>query len=308
MRVVLLLMVFVGFSGILNAQDPVPDTTEAWRYFPLEVGNVWEYSVFVHATPMPPEYGFERRTVVGDSTVEGRVYRKFFVEQYDEGGFEIGLHTRVYRLDTLSAEILKPEFGGGERVVFGTACGLDAPFPPKGSEIECVSGSYLTGVGYNQTVDISGDQVILAVKSFYEYPGGNFSFGADIGLIENQGCEGGCWDYDLVYASVDGVEYGTPFPVSVESGLPVSSQLVIDTVYPNPTSGDTSIVLSVDQTQSVRIDVYDLLGRRLHVHEQVITAGRTTVNFESSDWPRGTYIIRAATSGGETATTHVTRL
>src|SRR5690606_427303 len=25
------------------AQDPIPDTTSAWRYYPLQVGNVWQY-------------------------------------------------------------------------------------------------------------------------------------------------------------------------------------------------------------------------------------------------------------------------
>ena len=48
MRWFALLLIF-GVCAPLAAQDPIPDTTEVWRYFPLEIGNVWEYRQFDRA-------------------------------------------------------------------------------------------------------------------------------------------------------------------------------------------------------------------------------------------------------------------
>lgn len=305
------LLLIGGLCVPLWAQDPIPDTTDVWRYFPLEVGNVWEYSVFVHSPPMPPEFGFDRWTVIGDSAVEHLTYQEILVEEYDVGGNPSGSHTRLFRLDTLTAEILVPEFGGGERAIMGTACGLDAPFPPEGVQVECQTGSWVTGEGYEREVILIDDHIpvvlVTAVKSFYEYPVGNYRFGADIGLVRNEGCEGGCWDYQLVYTSVSGTEYGTPFPVAVELDAPTVTGFGFLAVYPNPSMDRFSISLSSDNQEVVTVEVFDLLGRRVYSDEHIVGAGERTLHVDGSDWPRGFYAIRVTTAEGKTATARITR-
>ena len=52
------------------AQVPSPDTTSAWRYYPLAPGNVWEY----RNTDEFGLRGYSRHTIIGDTLIEGRRY------------------------------------------------------------------------------------------------------------------------------------------------------------------------------------------------------------------------------------------
>lgn len=293
----------------LAAQDPIPDTTEAWRYFPLEIGNVWEYRVEIELVPpdcFPGCTQYWRRTVVGDSTIGEITYNKVLREIFNLSGEEVDSSHEYYRLDTLSATIYQL-YGNTEYPYGGTNCGLHTPFPPEGQQVECGVGTYLTGEGYERVVEIADHVVATAVKSFYRYPTGNFRFGADIGLVRNVGCEGSCWDFQLIYANVNGLDIGTPFPVAVEPESPRSSGLSL-TAHPNPSVDLVSISLLLSRPQYVAVEVFDLLGRHVYSEELVVVAGATTLNLDASGWPRGVYFVRITAADGETASTRITRL
>ena len=73
---------------------------------------------------------------------------------------------------------------------------------------------------------------------------------------------------------------------------------------PNPFNPRTSIELSLDRSQSVRVAVYDVTGRlRSRVVSGVLAAGPHTLTWHGTDdagreLPSGTYLLRLETSHG----------
>ena len=75
----------------------------------------------------------------------------------------------------------------------------------------------------------------------------------------------------------------------------------LDLAGPNPFTVATTMNLSVDRVQDVRVEVLDLLGRRVAVlHDGPVAAGAPlAVRVSASGLPSGVYVVRAA---GETFT------
>jgi hypothetical protein len=65
--------------------------------------------------------------------------------------------------------------------------------------------------------------------------------------------------------------------------------------YPNPFSAKTQFTLSVDQSQRVRVEVFDLLGRRVAtLHDGLVSARQPVqLTLEASNLPGGLYVYRA---------------
>ncbi len=68
----------------------------------------------------------------------------------------------------------------------------------------------------------------------------------------------------------------------------------LTSAYPNPFNPQTQFTLKVTEEQRVRVEVYNLLGRRVQVlHDDRLIAGQTyTFTFEASNVPSGIYLIR----------------
>ena len=75
----------------------------------------------------------------------------------------------------------------------------------------------------------------------------------------------------------------------------------LDVAGPNPFTVATTVNLSVDRAQDVRVEVLDLLGRRVAVlHDGPVVAGApVAVRVSAAGLPSGVYVVRAA---GETFT------
>lgn len=67
--------------------------------------------------------------------------------------------------------------------------------------------------------------------------------------------------------------------------------------YPNPFNSSTTIMYTLNESTSVRITVYDRLGREVAtLVDEVQSAGTHTVVFNASNLPSGTYFYRIKTS------------
>lgn len=61
--------------------------------------------------------------------------------------------------------------------------------------------------------------------------------------------------------------------------------------FPNPFNPSTKILYSINKKETVRIKVYDLLGKQISVLvDQVMNAGKYSVNFFSGNLPSGVYL------------------
>lgn len=75
---------------------------------------------------------------------------------------------------------------------------------------------------------------------------------------------------------------------------------IIEPNFPNPFNPGTTIRYVVPEESPVRIDVYDILGRRVStlVNNDLHPRGQFTINFDGSDLSSGVYITRMVGGGG----------
>ena len=285
------------FAGGAGAE---PDTTAPWRYYPLAVGNVWEYE--------DDDGLLKRSEVVKDTTALGRRY--FIVHNaLAQGGRMISVFRDIVRFDTASATVrqLLPSPPAEERDYL--KCQLDAPF---GETVPCVnfSEAEVTG-GYDEPValgeDLPGtepDTVRTAVK-LYVYVGIGFGdqYAAGIGLVRTGG-DG--FDRQLAYYRVNGVERGVSrFPTPTAPTPPASGAALA--VGPNPTGGAATVRLDLPAPAEVRVAVYDVLGRRVGtLASGALAAGTHRLPFDAAPLAPGVYVVRAEVGGGAVLVRRVT--
>ncbi|WP_158278662.1 alpha-amylase family glycosyl hydrolase [Rhodohalobacter mucosus] len=78
------------------------------------------------------------------------------------------------------------------------------------------------------------------------------------------------------------------------------NDFIIEPNFPNPFNPGTTIRYVVPEESPVRIDVYDILGRRVStlVNNDLHPRGQFTINFDGSDLSSGVYITRMVGGGG----------
>lgn len=99
------------------------------------------------------------------------------------------------------------------------------------------------------------------------------------------------------------------FGPSVETVIAPEGVFRLSPAYPNPFADVTHLTLTMRTGQTVRVGVYDLLGRRRALlHDGFLTPGDVHVfRFETSGLPSGTYLIRVAGEFFKAATPVVLR-
>lgn len=226
MRLLLLAVVLLAIPASAQA----PDTLDWHRYYPLAVGNVWEYQ---DAEVWNDQF---RHTLIADTLVSGRTY---FVRRTDSASAVSGPAgpdtLRSTRVDYVGYD----EAGGGV-VAFAS---LDAPdaFQPcsfDGFERELTLGFGARracvpspGPLFPDSVRVEGDY-----DTFWHPPGSatavpvaaikrflvgviSSTFVADIGPVRT----GNLWGPELRYARIGGADYGMPgFAVGEEPGGPLT--------------------------------------------------------------------------------------
>lgn len=82
--------------------------------------------------------------------------------------------------------------------------------------------------------------------------------------------------------------------------------LSLDVPFPNPFMSQSTIGFALPSTEDVRMDVFDVLGRRvLTLVDGLLPAGRHSVDLDAAALASGTYVVRLQT-GSETLTTRAT--
>jgi hypothetical protein len=82
-----------------------------------------------------------------------------------------------------------------------------------------------------------------------------------------------------------------PEIVAIEDVAEVPTEFALEQNYPNPFNPSTTIAYAVPHTGSVRIDVFDVLGRQVAtLVDGTMAAGRYEVSVDASSWASGLYV------------------
>lgn len=96
--------------------------------------------------------------------------------------------------------------------------------------------------------------------------------------------------YRLRQVDLDGTTTHST-PVTVALGTPIAARL--HSIFPNPVRGQASVRYEVAQGGEVRLELYDLLGRRVRsIARPHAAPGRGEVRLDTSGLPSGTYVVR----------------
>jgi len=123
----------------------------------------------------------------------------------------------------------------------------------------------------------------------YNSPQERFAYG--LGLYHTY-CDDTLYgtEMSLLYATINGAQYGTP--VSVGRTAPQPQQYQLFQNYPNPFNPSTTISFILPQESNVRIKVLDILGRTMtDIPVGRKPAGLNTVNW-TADLPSGVYFYQ----------------
>lgn len=96
---------------------------------------------------------------------------------------------------------------------------------------------------------------------------------------------------------------------AVGEGSATPSEYALAQAYPNPFNPSTNIRFAMKETGSVRIAVYDMLGREVAVLTSgVREAGVHTLSWQAMSQPSGVYFLRMTTGSGFSATEKLVRM
>jgi len=238
-------------GGTVAAQ--VPDSIlQALNYFPLQVGNRWQYRYG------SPDLSYvETRTVTGEATMaNGRRYA--VVKSMNSIG---GASTDYLRPDSSDGVIYRYDpFYAGQ---FGFPDGEIPRFMPVTSagsrEVEAgLLRLACSGIGTTELlgVSVSTNWCNWTHGYWHEF----HYLGDGIGPYSIlTSVEGEAWAHDLVWYDVNGQTAGTY--VGIERDLPESDEVA--TVYPNPAEDHVTLRIPSGAPGPVNTSLYDRIGRRV---------------------------------------------
>ena len=151
-----------------------------------------------------------------------------------------------------------------------------------------------TQVSYFETLttirEITEGKLIKEDQMFWSYAYGlGLIFQTDIDLTSYDTMQ----TLELVYAKIDGKEYGS-VPLSVRIGdNRVPASFVLSQNYPNPFNPITTISFDLPSRVLVSLKVFDLLGKEVStIVSGELGAGSYFKQWNGSDIPSGVYFYR----------------
>ena len=304
MKPIYLLTLLLILPRLAPAQ-PTADTLDWRRYYPLEVGNVWEYQV-AEGEPLL------RREIVGDTVAGGRTYFLMEEASYDIDHIGGGTDLRIWSLDTLYVRynslgtvvmVEHPDTAAVPRQVpFGGKVSGYFDFRASfGDTLHYGEGAqdfYVTSGGYHQVVTIGGRAVETPAVKTFQSRLWKESYAADIGFLGG----GNLWGLRITYANVGGRVYGTSRTPLASEDVIVPEGSGIETVYPNPARDHVMAAYQLRASEKVTVEVFDLLGRRVWAGtEAVKPPGRYVLRIDTDSWATGTYYVRIGSAAGRQA-------
>ena len=215
----------------------------AFGFYPMHVGDVWEYHWGNYIADPPLHLYYQKNEILYDSTMPNGL--KYFALQQTN-------------IDTKYSTVSFQRIDSATGDVCMWCDSVDR-------------GSY-----YNVRASASLPDTVFGVPTVYRGTGVMDSFtklAYGFGIVA-QTDYGSGWPNRsvIIYAKIDGVEFGTPLSVAKNSLQIATFHLAQN--YPNPFNPSTTIRLSVPTRSRVRLTIFNLLGQQVaELANQEMNAG-----------------------------------
>ncbi len=263
-------------------------TTLGDKYFPLQIGNTWQYSCY-STTPYDTMYNENCfiKSIVGDTLApNGYIY---YVIQRDT---IIDTHSIWVRYDSNTDRIMV----------------YDTLWNCTNNEYVYVDFMSLKG-GYwiYNCADFTevekrlqyynfADSVLSIISVMPNGSEGGYILAEDIGFVgDYYNLAGYVSEYELVACTINGKQYGSYVGVN-ENSFSFPDQIILHQNYPNPFNPLTTIRYELPRQIHVRLAIFDLLGREVAVLvDAVKEPGINEVVWDAGDLASGIYFYRLQT-------------
>ena len=200
--------------------EPAPEPPEALRYFPLEVGNVWEYEEYIQTgDPFCPSIwslvNFRRLEIEKEVMVQGKRYFQTRTTLFDlEGRVKDRPSwidpTAVIGYDTSGVKVIQVDAETGEVNEVAASCELgaeDGDFAICGWEGD---PPYFVSKAEEGTGRVEGGSIPGKYKNFESGDLATwYNYVLDVGPVSSGFYDCGGNESKLIYAKVGGQEIGT---------------------------------------------------------------------------------------------------
>ena len=264
------------------------------NFYPLHVGDTWQYFVEYDS-----DYDYEDTTyylktsVVGLDTLEGDIY--YIVDSSSHASLNPG--NRIYlRIDSSAATVLQ-FWNGAEILSDSLSSNKNDFFNKDGFLVACAEDTVLGFFGEERRVKTFMEEIVVS----FGRGGSTYSYAYDIGCVEYSWSEANVVSASgkasLVYAKIDGKEYGTYVDVA-RSYNPLLTDFNLGQNYPNPFNPSTKITYSIGSAgnhEDIRttLKIYDSLGKEIATLVNARKSqGEYEVEFNASHLSSGVYFYR----------------
>ncbi|MFA6978511.1 MAG: T9SS type A sorting domain-containing protein [Ignavibacteriaceae bacterium] len=286
----------VFIPAFLFAQ--VDSLKELLNYYPLQTGNYWEYQSYWEQMPFPPtDSSSHSIEVIGDTLLEnGHTYKILLHKDITPSQYQYNQFERIDSLTGCVYRYINDTTANHEYM-------SDSLFAQAGDNIYSSHGRITSSGNYfTQCLSVRNDSAFgipTQLKTFQDQsfiPGSIYTLAKGFGELYGSVCEMGCGSTNLVYAKIDGKEYGKKITL-INSDENFSPNLfILNQNFPNPFNPSTVISFQLSVNSKVSLKVYDVLGKEVAilVNEEE-SEGTYKIDFDGSKLASGIYfyILRA---------------
>ncbi|MFH1194750.1 MAG: T9SS type A sorting domain-containing protein [bacterium] len=270
----------------LNTNAQIDSVKDALKYYPLHIGDYWQYSISKKASGMQDSIWTGYKEVLGDTIMpNGKTY--FTIKT--DGWLPVQGYINHIRVDTTTANVYMYDWDNQEVLI-------DSLLAKKG-DIVC-DGFICTEDTVKEYFGVLVNTKII--ESYYITTTGNsgYELAQDFGEIMSYFNDITVYyihyEYKLNYAKIDGKEYGVQ--VSIPTLGEMQKAFSLSQNYPNPFNPVTRIEYQIPSTTKVQLKVYDLLGREVAtLVDEEKPAGSYEVEFDAARFPSGVYFYTLQT-------------
>ena len=284
------------FATICILTNCFAQVDSSLKYYPLKIGNEWEYKVEVKdewPTWPPPgtDLFYEMRTIKSDTLIDGRKY--FVINSNDSKG-----RSEIYyeRIDSLNGNVYRKKGWHDEYLIdslnsqlHDTSNAIQDPDFGNDGESICVSvsdtilfgesmsyKSFITNYSLNQSRHTLVENIGM-VNYWYSFDIGNASF-------------------ELLYAKINGKIYGVSSLFSNSTNdlhFSRDRAILLYDPFPNPFNSQVKVKFEIFNRTDLKINVYNILGERIKsIVNNGLIPGIHTINIDFKTQPSGLYLIQ----------------
>ncbi|HKJ81826.1 MAG TPA: T9SS type A sorting domain-containing protein [Ignavibacteriaceae bacterium] len=275
------IFILILFPSFIYSQ--VDSLKNLLNYYPLQTGDYWEYKIKNEQMPYPPDsiaYSYE---VMGDTTLSNNLTYKIITYQ--------GIYPNHYvynqyeRIDSITGCVFRYY---KDTSLANNEYKIDSLFAQPGDTINCSDSFQYSGNYKTKCLSVGIDTLFgeaVQVKTFFDFsfiPGGEYGLAKGFGNYYGASCELSCSHGSLVYAKINGVEYGNKMITGVKGNSVNPSKFILLQNYPNPFNPSTTIKYQIPKSGLVTIKIYDVLGKEVKtLVNQYQNMGSHEVNFSA---------------------------